>query len=73
MPDEPSPPEFESFVVRFWHEPASRTWRGRVIHVSSRSTCDFVTLEQALAFVRQFVPVLPATRSTDESDGAIRL
>ena len=72
MPDEPPPLEFESFVVRFWHEPASRTWRGRVIHVSSRLTCDFVTIEQALAFVRQFVPVLPATRSTDEGEQAAR-
>jgi len=73
MPDEPLPPEFESFVVRFWHEPVSRSWRGRVIHVSSRSTCDFVTLEQALAFVRQFVPVLPAAPSTDEAGEAARL
>jgi len=67
MPDEYTPPEFESFVVRFWHEPASQTWRGKVIHVPSRTACDFVTLEQAVAFMRRFVPVLPAAPTTDDA------
>ena len=67
MPDEYTPPEFESFLVRFWHEPASQTWRGKVIHVPSRTACDFVTLEQAVAFIRRFVPVLPATLTTDDT------
>jgi hypothetical protein len=58
MSDEYTPPQFESFLVRFWHEPASQTWRGKVIHVPSRTACDFVTLEQAVAFMRQFVPAL---------------
>ena len=52
--------EFGSFVIRFWHEPASLAWHGKVIHVPSRSACDFVNLEQAAAFMRRFVPVLPA-------------
>lgn len=65
MPDEYMPPEFESFLVRFWNEPVSQTWRGKVIHVPSRTSYDFVTLEQTVAFIRRFVPVLPA--STDDA------
>lgn len=61
MPDQYLPPRFESFLIRFWHEPASRTWRGRVIHMPSRTSHDFVTLEQALAFIHRFVPILPNT------------
>jgi hypothetical protein len=58
---EPGPQlEFVSFVVRFWHEPASLAWHGKVIHVPSQSACDFVTIEQAAAFMRRFVPALPA-------------
>jgi hypothetical protein len=65
MPDEYTLPEFETFVVRFWHEPASQTWRGKVIHVPSRTSCDSVTLEQAVAFIHRFVPVLPAATTDD--------
>jgi len=65
MPDEYTPPEFESFLIRFWHEPASQTWRGKVIHMPSRTACDFVTVEQAIAFIRRFVPVLPAAPTTN--------
>ena len=60
MPGEAAPPEFESFLVRIWHEPASRSWRGQLIHVPSRESCDFVNLEQALAFILRYVPILPA-------------
>jgi len=69
MPDEYTPPEFESFLIRFWHEPASQTWRGKVIHVQSRTACDFVTLEQAVAFMRRFVPalVVPVTPPTNDT------
>lgn len=67
MPDEYTLPEFESFLVRFWQEPASQTWRGKVIHMPSRTFCDFVTLEQAVAFFRQFVPGLPAMPTTNDA------
>ncbi len=67
MPNEYTLPEFESFLVRFWQEPASHTWRGKVIHVPSRTFCDFVTLEQAAAFFRLFVPDLPALSTTDDA------
>jgi hypothetical protein len=66
MPDEYTPPQFESFLIRFWHEPASQTWRGKVIHVPTRTSCDFVMLEQAVTFMRQFVPGLPAAPTTDD-------
>ena len=69
MPDEYTPPQFESFLVRFWHEPMSQSWHGKVIHVPSRTSCDFVRLEQAVAFIRQFVPALgvPAALTTDNA------
>jgi hypothetical protein len=67
MPDENTSPQFESFLVRFWHEPASQTWRGKVIHVSSRTACDFATWEQAVAFIRRFVPAPPAAPTTDDA------
>jgi hypothetical protein len=70
MPDEYTLPEFESFLVRFWQEPASQTWRGKVIHVPSRTFCDFVTLEQAVAFFRLFVPGLPAMPTIDDAQAA---
>ncbi|HTP08607.1 MAG TPA: hypothetical protein VMP08_10175 [Anaerolineae bacterium] len=66
MPDEYTPPKFESFLVRFWHEPESQIWHGKVIHIPSRTSCDFVTLEQAIAFIRRFVPILPAAPTTDD-------
>jgi hypothetical protein len=67
MTDEYMPPEFESFLIRFWHEPASHTWHGRVVHMSSRTSCDFVALEQAIAFMRRFVPALPAMPAMDDT------
>ncbi len=67
MPDKYAPPEFESFLIRFWHEPASQTWRGKVIHVSSRTACDFATWEQAVAFIRQFVPASSAAPTTGDT------
>ena len=66
MPAEPLPLEFTSFVVRIWHEPASHAWRGKVVHVASQASCDFVTVEQAWAFMRQFVSVLPAVQVIDD-------
>ena len=68
MPGEAAPPEFESFLVRIWHEPASRAWRGKLIHVPSHESCDFVNLEQALAFILGYVPIQPAgPRPADEA------
>src|SRR5260221_460198 len=60
MPGEAAPPEFESFLVRIWHEPASRAWRGTLIHVPSHAPRDGVNLDQPLAAILRYVPILPA-------------
>ena len=60
MPADAEPVGFESFLVRIWHEPVSRAWRGTVIHMPSRESCDFANLEQALAFILGYVPIRPA-------------
>lgn len=45
-----------TFVVRFYREwsPAGRRWRGRVTHLPSGRSANFVTLESLLDFVRSF-------------------
>jgi hypothetical protein len=52
---EPTPiPSTSTFVVRFWREgPAAELrWRGRIEHVQSGQSASFLSLEDALAFVR---------------------
>jgi hypothetical protein len=43
-----------AFVIRFWREgPAGEPrWRGRIEHVQSGQSASFLSLEEALAFVR---------------------
>ena len=67
MSDEHSLPVFESFLVRFWQERTSHVWRGKAIRISSQETCDFATWDQAVTFMRRFVPAPPVTPTTDET------
>lgn len=45
-----------TFVIRFWHEWTANKarWRGRVVHVQSNQSADFMELESMLDFVRGF-------------------
>ena len=60
------PVEFEVFVLRFWRESTSGTWRGQVVHLPEQQAITFAQWEQAQAFVRRFVA--EAGRSDPEND-----
>jgi len=47
-------PPVSTFVVRFWREWSTATgrWRGRIEHVQSGRSADFLDLEAVLDFVR---------------------
>ena len=49
------PLEFQVFVLRYWREATSGTWRGQIVHLPSQETASFANWDQALAFVRRFV------------------
>jgi len=46
----------DTFIVRMWHEPASGTWRGQIVHLPGQESSYFATLAQAIAFIERFVP-----------------
>jgi len=45
----------EVFVLRFWQEASSGTWRGQAEHLFSRETFSFATWDQVRAFLDRFV------------------
>lgn len=47
-------PPASTFVIRFWREWSTATgrWRGRIEHVQSGQSADFVGLEGVLEFVQ---------------------
>jgi hypothetical protein len=49
------PLEFQVFVMRFWREATSGTWRGQIVHLPDQETASFANWEQAQNFVRRFV------------------
>jgi hypothetical protein len=49
------PVEFQVFVLRFWREGTSGTWRGQIVHLPDQETAAFADWSQAVAFVGRFV------------------
>ena len=49
------PLEYQVFVLRWWREGPSGTWRGQIVHLPDQETAAFAHWEQAQAFVRRFV------------------
>ena len=49
------PLEYQVFVLRYWREATSGTWRGQIVHLPSQETASFANWDQAQAFVRHFV------------------
>ena len=47
-------PPVSTFVIRFWREWSATTgrWRGRIEHVQSGQSADFVELQGVLEFVQ---------------------
>ena len=45
----------EVFVLRFWQEASSGTWRGQAVRLSGGETFWFASWDQARAFVSRFV------------------
>jgi hypothetical protein len=49
------PLEYQVFVLRFWRESTSGTWRGQIVHLPDQETTSFASWDQAQEFVDQFV------------------
>ncbi|HSD84120.1 MAG TPA: hypothetical protein VLG46_09690 [Anaerolineae bacterium] len=47
--------QWETFVVRVWHEPANGAWRGEIVHVPDRTSIHFASFAQAEEFMRHYV------------------
>jgi hypothetical protein len=67
--DDYRPVEYQVFVLRFWREGTSGTWRGQIVHLPDQETVSFANWEQAQAFMGRFVPVTGLGQLTDD-DGA---
>lgn len=53
-----SSPEYASFLLRLWREPATPgvaavQWRGEIIHIQSGARCELDSLAVLAAFLRQ--------------------
>jgi hypothetical protein len=46
----------DTFILRVWHESASGTWRGQIVHLPGQESAYFATPAQAIAFIDRFVP-----------------
>jgi hypothetical protein len=49
------PLDFQVFVLRFWRENTSGTWRGQIVHLPEQDSISFAHWDQAQAFVQRFV------------------
>lgn len=58
---------WQTFIVRIWQEASSGTWRGQIVHLPEQASHYFTTLEQALAFIQQYVPGISLTAPADQS------
>lgn len=56
-----------SFVVRFMQEdPTADAWRGFIRHVQTSQEIHFATIEDALAFMGQYVKIDPSLTSGEQ-------
>jgi hypothetical protein len=63
--------QWETFVVRVWHEPSSGVWRGEIVHIPDRVAVHFASFAQAEEFVRRYMPNTetgPPHDAIDESE-----
>ena len=60
------PLEYQVFVLRFWREGASGTWRGQIVHLPDQETASFARWDQAQAFVGRFVRPTGAADPVDD-------
>jgi hypothetical protein len=50
------PLDYQVFVLRFWRERSSGTWRGQVVHLPDQQTVSFADWDQAQAFMQRYLP-----------------
>jgi hypothetical protein len=62
------PLEFQVFVLRFWREATSGTWRGQIVHLPDQETASFANWDQARAFVGRFVMETGIGKIADDQD-----
>lgn len=62
-----SEPPLNSFVVRFWREPAlgEGRWRGQVLHIQSGESATFADEDALMSFMRRWVRL---RQGQDEAD-----
>jgi hypothetical protein len=48
--------DYQVFVLRFWREPSSGTWRGQVVHLPDQQMVSFAHWEQAQAYIQGYLP-----------------
>jgi len=60
------PLEYQVFVLRFWREGSSGTWRGQIVHLPDQETASFARWDQAQAFVSRFVMGTGVANSGDD-------
>lgn len=61
------PVEFQVFVLRFWRENTSGTWRGQIVHLPDQQALAFAHWHQAQAFVRRFVAGVDLADPADDN------
>jgi len=60
--------EWETFLVRLWRESVIGAWRGQIVHLASRESSYFASLEQAEAFISRFAQgIVPQTGALNET------
>jgi len=60
--DSNQPPDITSFVIRFVHPPASERmnlvkYHGSIRHIQTNRELNFTQWEEAVSFIRSFVPL----------------
>lgn len=61
---------WQTFIVRFWQESSSGTWRGQIVHLPDQDSRHFATIAQAMAFMAEYVSGLNPPDEGDEGSPA---
>lgn len=55
----PTSPTISSFVIRLVVEPGSESYRGEIRHIQTSEEVQFAAWEEAVEFIRRYVPQIP--------------
>jgi len=66
MTDSSQRVQWETFVVRVWHEPSNGVWRGEIVHLPDRAAIHFASFMQAEEFMRRYMSAAETGPPPDE-------